>query len=202
MIRAHRGQKRLNGQPYFRHPLAVTSEATKFGERVLRQSDGIILPMDLVTLREMWHAAMLHDVMEDAGFTFDDVLAITNLQIAQYVSALSHDNRLPRPRRIMEYANRLELADTPVQIIKLADLCCNLQEAVTLVRDLPSTAKESLVGWPEEVHECLAAIHVLGAGKLRRQWHWCADTVKSLVAIFKRWVYRERILGEIRAYPS
>jgi len=55
--RAHEGEKRASGEPYFYHPVEVAT--------ILLNE----LPLDGVSVA----AALLHDVIEDSGYTFEDI---------------------------------------------------------------------------------------------------------------------------------
>ena len=201
MVACHRGQKRADGSAYSRHPKEVAELAESWGVRHFR-NNRLIMPLDRVTIVDMWHAAMLHDTIEDGRATWDDILGVTNLAVAELVATLSHDNRLSRPRRLQEYTNCLVHADYPAKIVKLADLYCNLQDALVLLRSQPEKAKTFLEGWPDEVVECIAAVEKLSQRRFGNEWDWCRMTALSLCENFRRWTRREDILREIDAYPG
>jgi hypothetical protein len=201
-IAHHRGQKRADGTPYYRHPLAVAMLAESWGVRFFQQQQRLVMPLDRATIEDMWHAAVLHDTMEDSSATWDDIVAITNIGVADFVSQLSHDNRLSKPRRQREYAACLFAAEPPVKIIKLADLCCNLQDAVNLLWRDPEKAKTFLWGWPDEVLTYLTAIDKLGKGKFSEEWNWCCRVVARVATSLRQPSKREEILREIYACPG
>ncbi len=201
MITCHSGQKCTDGSPYSRHPAAVAKLAKHWGIRHFR-ANRLIVPLDQITINDMWHAAMLHDTIACGGVTWDDILAITNLEVADLVAALSPDNRLSRPRRLQEYTNCLLHADYPVKIIKLADLCCSLQDGIKLLQDQPAQAKTFLEEWPDEVLECVAAINKLNQKHFKKEWTWCQKIALSLGRVFRRWEQHEDILREINVCPK
>lgn len=201
MIACHSGQKRADGSSYSRHPVAVAKLAEPWGARHFRSSQ-LIMPLDRVIVNDMWHAAMLHDTIACRGATWDDILAITNLEVADFVAALSPDNRLSRPRRLQEYTNCLLHADYPVKIVKLADLCCSLQDGIKLLRDQPAQARIFLEGWPDEALECANAIGKLSQKHFKKEWTWCQEAAFSLGSVFRRWKQREDILRAISACPK
>lgn len=75
--KAHEGMKRKSsGQPYIFHPIEVMSLVS------------------LMTLDEdVLCAAVLHDAVEDAGVSLDEIAQIFNEKIAKYVSYETEDKR-------------------------------------------------------------------------------------------------------------
>ena len=69
---AHQGQYRKSGEPFLVHPLKVAEILAEAGAE-----SNIIA------------AAILHDVIEDSDYTFDDIAQQTNLNIAQLVDAVT-----------------------------------------------------------------------------------------------------------------
>ena len=70
---AHRGVRRLSGEPYIMHPLAVAQIAC---QEMGLGSTSIC-------------AALLHDVVEDTDYTIDDIENIFGPKIAQIVDGLT-----------------------------------------------------------------------------------------------------------------
>lgn len=70
---AHRGVRRLSGEPYIMHPLAVAQIAC---QEMGLGSTSIC-------------AALLHDVVEDTDYTIDDIESIFGAKIAQIVDGLT-----------------------------------------------------------------------------------------------------------------
>ena len=74
--RAHEGQKRRDGSPYFEHPKAV--------EKIIR---GHMYMQNRERYRVL---AFLHDVLEDSDrYTYDDLKEIFNKEIADEVEELT-----------------------------------------------------------------------------------------------------------------
>ena len=69
---AHDGQKRVSGEPYIYHPLAVA--------RILAE-----MRMDHKGIM----AALLHDVIEDTGIPKDEVVRVFDQEIAELVDGVS-----------------------------------------------------------------------------------------------------------------
>ena len=70
---AHKGVKRLSGEPYIMHPIAVAQIAC---EEMGLGSTSIC-------------AALLHDVVEDTDYTIEDIENIFGPKIAQIVDGLT-----------------------------------------------------------------------------------------------------------------
>ena len=69
---AHHGQKRLSGEPYITHPLAVAGALAEWR-------------MDVQAVI----AALLHDVMEDTAVTKNEIAVRFGKQVADLVDGLS-----------------------------------------------------------------------------------------------------------------
>lgn len=72
-------------------------------------------------------AAWLHDVIEDTGTNYDEINNKFGRVIADMISSLSKDGRLPRRARELEYAQRLSIASPRAKVVKLADILVNLK---------------------------------------------------------------------------
>ncbi len=121
----HDGVKRKTGEPYILHPLAVADR--------LRTLD-----MDVDCLS----AALLHDVVEDAGFSLEEIKrcfspavaemvnGVTKLQRINVLSSSMQDQDREPSRRKAETLRKMFVAmvdDIRVVIIKLADRIHNMQ---------------------------------------------------------------------------
>lgn len=96
-IEAHDGQVDRAGKPYIYHPLAVAAMVNSFDEFV---------------------AALLHDVMEDADYNADDLIAAGIPEhIVDALRLLSHDKNVP----YMDYIAQIKGNDL-AKAVKLADL--------------------------------------------------------------------------------
>ena len=199
-VACYRGRKRFDGT-YLTHTVAVASLAEQFGVRLFRQH-GMLMPLDRVTVDCMWHAGLLHSVIDLCGSTWDDVLSVTNLTVADFVAALSRDNRLPRPRRTFSYVSQLLQADIPVQAISLADCCYELTDAVALLRRDPNKAKSAFALWSEEAADWVRAIEHATRHRFPEEWSWCNDVASRLLSVFKYWRRRQQLLQDIQACPG
>ena len=71
--------------------------------------------------------AWLHDIIEDTHTNYDDILNKFGNTVADMVSSLSEDSRLPQHARESEYEQRLSMAPPQAKTVKLADVLVNLQ---------------------------------------------------------------------------
>lgn len=142
--RAHEGQKRLSGEPYFQHSLSVA--AILAGVR-----------MDHETLA----AALLHDVVEDTDLTLDDlrrdfghsianlVDGVTKMMVIQGFNGLDDLSKGEKKKRVQaESLRKMLLAmveDVRVVLIKLADRTHNMRTLGSLpVHKQRRIARETL----------------------------------------------------------
>ncbi len=132
--RAHAGQKRLSGDPYINHPLAVAS--------VLAD-----LQLDTVTIA----AALLHDVVEDTRVSLADVERQFGREIALLVDGVTKLSRIEyrsREDEQVENLRKMFLAmsqDIRVLLIRLADRLHNMRTLSYLPPDRQKiTAQETL----------------------------------------------------------
>ncbi len=76
---AHRGQQRKSGHPYIEHPVATALHLAE-------------MRLDATTLA----AALLHDVMEDCGVSYDELSRKFGPDVAKLVDGVTKLNRLDR----------------------------------------------------------------------------------------------------------
>lgn len=117
--KAHKDQKRESGEPYIIHPIAVAEILAELG-------------MDTNTIV----AGLLHDVIEDTEFSYDETVSLFNAEIANLVEGVTKLTKLGE----MEYKTKEEqqadnvrkmllamAKDIRVIIIKLADRLHNMR---------------------------------------------------------------------------
>ncbi len=76
-VNSHDGQKRDSGEPFIEHPIATA----------LRLAD---MRLDTTTIQ----AALLHDVMEDCGITFQEIETEFGIDVARLVDGVTKLKRL------------------------------------------------------------------------------------------------------------
>jgi GTP diphosphokinase / guanosine-3',5'-bis(diphosphate) 3'-diphosphatase len=115
-MRAHEGQKRKSGDPYFVHPASVAGIITE-------------LKLDGASVC----AALLHDVVEDTLATHEDIQAEFGLEIADLVDGvtkLSQINFTSKEDRQAENFRKMVVAmarDIRVLLVKLCDRLDNMR---------------------------------------------------------------------------
>jgi guanosine-3',5'-bis(diphosphate) 3'-pyrophosphohydrolase len=113
---SHRGQKRLSGEDFIEHPVAVATILADLG-------------MDLTTLQ----AALLHDVVEDTKLSLGQVEEEFGNQVAAIVDGLTKLDKIKFRSREQEQAENVRkmiiamARDIRVLLIKLADRLHNMR---------------------------------------------------------------------------
>lgn len=103
----HKGQTRIQGTPYYMHPLEVSNILDKKG-----------FPKDYQI------AALFHDLLEDTNTTYEELVEISNKEIADAVKMVTKE----KGYIMSDYINGIMRNDM-ARIVKLADRLHNLSEA-------------------------------------------------------------------------
>jgi len=146
--KAHKGQQRKSGEPYFNHVVAAAYNVAEFG-------------MDATTIA----AALLHDTIEDTPITEEDVQKEFGTEIVFLVNGVTKLGTLKYrgAERHVESLRKFFIAsaeDIRVIIIKLGDRLHN----VRTLEHLPPEKAERIALETIEIHAPLA--YRLGMGKL------------------------------------
>jgi guanosine-3',5'-bis(diphosphate) 3'-pyrophosphohydrolase len=113
---AHEGQKRLTGEDFVEHPLAVATILADLG-------------MDPITLQ----AALLHDTVEDTAISIDDITSEFGEEVSALVDGLTKLDKIRFRSREQEQAENVRkmmiamARDIRVLLIKLADRLHNMR---------------------------------------------------------------------------
>ena len=100
----HKGQTRIQGTPYYMHPLEVSNILYEKGFSI-----------------EYQIAGLFHDLLEDTNTTYEEIVAISNKEIADVVKLVTKENGYV----MSEYIDRIMKNDM-ARMVKLADRLHNL----------------------------------------------------------------------------
>ena len=109
--RAHRGQTRKESDlPYVVHPFMVAIKLIKYGF-----SDTVIA------------AALVHDVLEDASVTTEELSDELGNEVAQLVTTITNDDSLPWLEKKKKYIESVRIGPVEAKAIATADKVHNLE---------------------------------------------------------------------------
>ncbi len=148
--RAHEGEKRASGEPFFFHPVEVAT--------ILLNE----LPLDGVSVA----AALLHDVIEDSGYTYEDIVAELGVEVADIVEGLTKISgiMINRENTQAEGFRKMLLSmvkDIRVILIKFCDRLHNMRT----LESLPEHRRLKIALETRDIYAPLA--HRFGLGKMK-----------------------------------
>lgn len=109
----HKGQMRKDGKtPYWKHLQQVVINLRKLG----------VKDQDLLC------AGWLHDTIEDTTTDYDDLEEKFGKKVAEIVSQVTKDKRLPRNKRELQYLKQLRKASLNAKIVKFCDITANIAD--------------------------------------------------------------------------
>ncbi len=148
--RAHDGEKRASGEPYFYHPVEVAT--------ILLEE----LPLDDVSVA----AALLHDVIEDSGYTYEDLVAELGVEVADIVEGLTKISGIMINREITQAEGFRKMLLSMVKDIRviLIKFCDRLHNMRTL-ESLPEHRRLKIALETRDIYAPLA--HRFGLGKMK-----------------------------------
>ena len=148
--RAHEGEKRASGEPFFFHPVEVAT--------ILLNE----LPLDGVSVA----AALLHDVIEDSGYTYDDIVAELGVEVADIVEGLTKISGITINRETTQAEGFRKMLLSMVKDIRviLIKFCDRLHNMRTL-ESLPEHRRLKIALETRDIYAPLA--HRFGLGKMK-----------------------------------
>jgi GTP pyrophosphokinase len=169
----HRGQLRKSGDAYITHPLAVSTILAELG-------------MDTTTLM----AAILHDTVEDTGYTLEQLALDFGGEVAHLVDGVTKLDKVQFGEAAeAETIRKMVIAmarDPRVLVIKLADRLHNMRT----LRFLPTAKQERIARQTLEVLAPLA--HRLGMNTVK----WELEDLAFLTLYPKRYEEIARLVAE------
>jgi GTP pyrophosphokinase len=169
----HRGQLRKSGDAYITHPLAVATILAELG-------------MDTTTLM----AALLHDTVEDTGYTLEQLASDFGGEVAHLVDGVTKLDKVKFGEAAeAETIRKMVIAmarDPRVLVIKLTDRLHNMRT----LRFLPTAKQERIARQTLEVLAPLA--HRLGMNTVK----WELEDLAFLTLYPKRYEEIARLVAE------
>lgn len=107
MKQKHKGQKRKQGTPYHTHPLAVAK---------LLKDKGFPIEYQI--------AGLFHDLIEDTDASFEEIIALSNEEVADTVRLVSKTDGYV----MKEYVGNIKQNEM-ARMVKIADRIHNLSES-------------------------------------------------------------------------
>lgn len=178
---AHRKQKRDNGDSYIIHPIQVAFNVLRYLDNIPRDSDLAKITLDV------YHAAILHDVLEDCGDSYRYEIWLLGGRITYgIVDELTREPIDDGDPLIYAYGGRSGAAHFKLinkarkfsdgaKLIKLYDRLCNVNDSVTGWND-----KKRILKYAERGLELYEAMKPYSP-ELENAYEWCKSSLNSVI---------------------
>lgn len=187
-VKAHNGQKRVSGEPFYYHPFNVSCIVVSMG----MDTDSIV-------------ASLLHDVAEDTEYSIEDIKSEFGEDVAALVDGVTKLGKIPLSSREEQQAENLRKMliamnkDIRVIIIKLADRLHNMRT----IYSMPEQKQRDKAHETLEVYAPIA--HRLGIRAVKEELEDISIAQLDPVAyheieklLSSRQKHREQFLQEIK----
>lgn len=165
---AHKEQKTPNGLPYLTHLCSVAMEvihACEESKYEIEKSDFSIT------------CALLHDVIEDTTFTYDNIFDEFGLEVADGVEALTKDKTLAsKQEQMSDSINRILTQGYELQMVKLADRITNLQ---TPPKHWDNDKKKAYLKEAKFIYSCLKNSNLYLSTRLKEKIESYNEFIKT-----------------------
>ncbi|MBL8953660.1 MAG: bifunctional (p)ppGpp synthetase/guanosine-3',5'-bis(diphosphate) 3'-pyrophosphohydrolase [Myxococcaceae bacterium] len=129
------------GFPYVVHLTKVAAEVM----RACAEDEGLDATLAVT-------CALLHDSVEDAGVSREQLVGAFGAKVADGVEALTKRESVPKPERMLDSLARIAAQPREIAIVKLADRITNLEPAP------PQWSAEKRAAYREEAKQILDAL--------------------------------------------
>ena len=133
-------RKGAGAEPYVNHLVEVGFLLSDVGK--VQDSDTLI-------------AAILHDIIEDTPTTLIEIDELFGPRVMQLVGALTDDKLLPKAERKQLVLAHLITADESVKLIKLVDLCSNIN---SIPQEWSPDRLHEYLNWTRQVASLCAGV--------------------------------------------
>ncbi len=157
----HSAQRRKGsgGEPYINHLVEVGFLLSDVGK---------------IQDHEILIAGLLHDAIEDTTTSLNQITELFGVRVSQLVQAVSDDKSRPKAERKRLVLEHLVHAENAVKLIKLADLCSNIN---SVPRDwVPERIKDYFV-WSRQVATLCTGVSAPLDQLFLSRWHSAATAL-------------------------
>ena len=176
VVALFRGRTTTDGQPTWRHCLHVAELASQFASSTRVQGK----QLGPGSRELLWHAGMLHHVLLETCLDFDELVEISNMDVARLVQWLTPDKRIPRPNRVRTWCATLRQSPPDVQLVVLGDCISQAEELLLSLEIVAESSWSSIRRRARDLSLVLAAIHWPSDGPWSQVYNWATEAAYRL----------------------